>query len=77
MGAAGWPESGETDRERDGESRRERERERERAGQLKSVGKGKVGKRDSNGQRVERLFLTCSPWKRDVSLCQFAPLTSL
>lgn len=31
---------------------------------------------ESNGQRVARLFLTRSLWKRDVSLCQFAPLTS-
>ena len=76
MGAAGWAETVETDRESEMERAREGEREREDR-TAESVGKGKVGKRESNGQRVERLFLTCSPWKRDVSLCQFAPLTSL
>lgn len=68
----GQREKRQIERERDGESKRERE-----GRTAESVGKGKVGKRESNGQRVERLFLTCSPWKRDVSLCQFAPLTSL
>lgn len=59
---------------------RDKEREREKEGRTtERVRRGKVGQREreSNGQRVARLFLTLSPWKRDVSLCQFAPLTSL
>lgn len=60
----------------------QREKEKEREGWTSErVRSGKAGDRErvreSNGQRVAKLFLTQSPWKRDVSLCQFAPLTSL
>lgn len=70
----GWDntatEATEAEKGRHGSSRVDRETVRERASRKRE-------NLESNGQRVARLFLTRSPWKRDVSLCQFAPLSSL